>query len=384
MGSKAKNGLFFFLFAILFLPMLQKAFPFIKSAPLSGGYQNSADVEFKPDKWFDGSYWDGKSKYLNDHLGFRPDFVRVNNQLDYSLFRKIRVGWKLLGDDSSLCQDTYIYSYLGRDFDGYPYIQEKVTKLKALQDTLARVGKSLIFVYAPSKAYYYPEHIPKKLRDTARGITNLETYKRLGDAAGVNQIDFNAWLPAMKYESKELLYPRQGFHWSVYGSLLAADSLIRYIERLRNIHMVHPVWERIEHTMQARDKDDDIAKSMNLVVPFTKETFSYPVVRFAGDKTAVKPRVIYVGDSFLFQWMRQWVMENVNSDWQIWYYNRELINRTYNEDACQPFNDEYVFEQVGKADVIVIMFTSPNLSKMSNNFVEKMYDHFYAAKPMIK
>ena len=360
--------------------MLQNAFPFIKSAPLNGGYQNSPDIEFTFKTWFEGTYWDGESKYVNDNLGFRPDLVRMNNQLDYSLFRKIRVGWKLLGDDSCLFQDTYIYSYLGRDFDGYSNILEKVRKLKAIQDTLAKTGKSFIFAYAPSKAYYYPEHFPKELKDTVRCTTNYETYKRIGDSLGLNQLDFNMWLVSMKNKSKELLYPRQGFHWSSYAALLAADTLANYMERLQNIHMIHPVWDYIVHTGKARDKDDDIGKSMNLIFPFTKEIFCYPEVKFVGDNSAVKPKVIYVGDSFLFQWIYQWVMENTDSDWQIWYYYRELINSKFTDEACEPLNDNYCFEQLDKTDCIVVMYSSPNLSNMGNGFVEKTYNHFYPKK----
>ena len=60
MGNEAKNGLLILLFAILFLPMLQKSFPFIKSAPLNGEFTIAPDTEFTCEKWFDGSYWDKK------------------------------------------------------------------------------------------------------------------------------------------------------------------------------------------------------------------------------------------------------------------------------------------------------------------------------------
>ena len=114
-----------------------------------------------------------------------PDLIRLNNQLDFSLFKKIHSEWRLLGGDNScIFQDVYIYSYLGRDFDGYPYILEKVRKLKAIQDTLGKLGKSLIFVQSPCKAFYYPEYFPGRYKDTVRCTTNYETYKRIGDFCG--------------------------------------------------------------------------------------------------------------------------------------------------------------------------------------------------------
>ena len=380
MDNKAKNCVLIFLFTILFLPMLQKAFPFIKSGPLNGEFTIAPDIEFTFKNWFDGSYWDKKSKYINDNMGLRPDLIRLNNQVDYTLFKKIHSEWRLLGNNSCIFQDMYIYSYLGRDFDGYPFILEKVRKLKAIQDTLGKLGKSLIFVHAPCKAFYYPEYFPERYRDTVRCTTNFETYKRIGDSLGLNQVDFNSWFVSMKNKGTELLYPKQGFHWSTYGSLLAADSLIRYMERLRGIHMIHPVWDKIVHTDKAHDKDDDIAKSMNLIWPLAKETFSYPEVRYEGDKTAVKPRVIYVGDSFLFQWLDEWVIDNTNSNWQIWYYYSSLVNKDHKPEELYPMDNYDWVKEIDNSDCIVIMFTSRNLDKMGKNFVEKTYDHFYPGR----
>ncbi len=376
-GNKIKNGLLFLLFSILFLPMLQKAFPFIKSAPLNGEYIVAADTIFTPEKWFDGIYWNRKSKYINDNMGLRPDIIRLNNQVDFSLFKKIHSEWRLLGENSCIFQDVYIYSYLGRDYDGYPYIQEKVRKLKAIQDTLGKLGKSLVFIHAPCKAFYYPEYFPKRYKDTVKCMSNYEAYKKIGDSLGLEQIDFNAWFRGMKNSSPELLYPKQGFHWSAYGSLIAADSLTRYIERRQNIHMIHPVWDKIEHTDKPRYKDDDIARSMNLVWPLAHETFSYPELRYTSDRQATKPRVIYIGDSFLFEWTDQWVLQNTDSTWHIWYYNQSIIDKDNSLKAMHMLNDSERIRQIDDADCIVIMFTSRNMSKMDQGFAEQIYQHFY-------
>jgi hypothetical protein len=222
--------------------------------------------------------------------------------------------------------------------------------------------------------------LPQEFKDTVRGATNFETYKRIGDSLGLNLIDFNTWFMDMKNKSKELLYPKQGFHWSDYGALLAADSLIRYMERLRHERMIHPAWDKIIHTNKARDKDDDISKTMNLIWPLAKETFSYPIIKYETDKTAVKPRVIYVGDSFLFQWMDQWVLDNTDSTWQIWYYNSWLVNREYSPESEHRLDGYDRTGALNNADCLVIMFSSRNLSKMGNDFVEQTYAHFYPGK----
>ena len=375
-----KTGIFILLCIVLALPLLQNTFAFVKSGPLHGVFKSAPDVEFAWGKWFDGSYQDGKGKYVNDNIGFRPDLIRLNNEIDFDCFKKIHSEWRLLGDNSCIFQDVYVYSYLGRDYDGYAYIAEKVRKMKAIQDTLQKLGKTFIFVQSPCKAFFYPEYIPAEFRRAPKSTTNFETYKRLADSVGLNQVDFNTWLTSMKKSSKELLYPRQGFHWSEYGSLLAADSLIRYIERHQKIHMLHPVWTDVVHTKNARYDDNDIAKTMNLVFPLADETFSYPEVQFSGDKTARKPNIIYIGDSFLFQWVNEGVLANTENNWQIWYYDENLINRDFSVQVNHSLYGYDKFSQIDQADCIVLMYTSRNLSKLGNKFIEDTYSHFFSGK----
>ncbi len=366
-----------FIFAVLFLPMVQKALPFIKSKGLNGEFTIAPDTVFIVNKWFDGAYWNKKNQYINDNMGLRPDLIRLTDEIDYDLFKKIHSEWRLIGDNSCVFQDVFIYSYLGRDYNGYPYIHEKVRKMKAIQDTLAKLGKSLIFVQSPCKAFYYPEYFPREYKEAPRKTTNYEVYKRLADSMGLTQVDFNAWFLAMKSKSTELLFPKQGFHWSMYGSMLAADSFTNYIEKLRGTRMVHPYWNEVIHTNIPRGTDNDIAKSMNLIFPLANETFTYPDVQYREDKSAVKPNVIYIGDSFLFQWMDEGFMDHADSNWQIWYYYMTLVNKDIPEKARHFLDDQYCMDQLNKADCIVIMYTSRNLDKLARDFVEKTYDHFY-------
>ena len=380
MAQKARIWIFAFIALVLFLPLTQKAFQYINSAPLNGEYKVAPDLDFSWQQWFDGSYWAGKDKYINDNMGLRPDLIRLNNQVDFSLFGKIHSEWRLVGNNSCIFQDVYIRSYLGEDFSGYPYIVEKVRKMKAIQDTLQKLGKSLIFVQSPCKAFFYPEYFPAEFKDSVKGISNFEAYKRVADSIGVNQVDLNTWFVSMKKSSTELLYPKQGFHWSEYGAYLGADSVIKYIEHLRGIHMLHPVCTGIEHTTKARFKDDDITKTMNLIYPFVRETFSYPQLKYEGDNTIIKPNLIYVGDSFLFQWLDNGIMDNTDSHWQIWYYNETLINKDIREEDKHLLGNYDEIGEIGKADCIIIMFTSRNLDNLGRNFIENTYNHYYPAR----
>ena len=379
--ERAKKILLYTLFAVLFMPILQKAFTLFKTETLHGEYTLAADVDFSWRDWFSGNYWINKSAYINDQIGFRPDLVRINNQYNYSLYHKLYSKWGIANKDHCLMQLMYIMAYNGEDYVGYPEIHEKVRKLRAIQDTLARLGKSLILVQAPCKAFYFPECIPDKYRVNPRGATNFETYARLADSTGLNQVNFNSWFVSMKQRYGDTIYTRTGLHWSVYGAMLGGDSIIRYIERLRHIHMIHPYWSKVEHTTVPRHSDDDIARALNLAIPFYKETYSYPVITYPPDKTAARPNMIFIGDSFLFQWMDQRLMDNTSSNWQIWYYFNTIYTRKYLSGAPQDVIEKYDWVgELNKADCIMILYTSHNLKKLGNGFIEQAYDHFYPQK----
>ena len=378
--ERGKKILLFAVFAVLFLPMLQKAFSLVRTETLHGEYTLASDVDFTWHDWFSGNYWYNKSAYINDQVGFRPDLVRINNQVNYTVFNKLYNKWGITNKDHCLMQPLYIKPYYGMDYVGYQVIHEKVRKLKAIQDTLAHLGKSLIMVHAPCKAFFYPEYIPDKYK-MPRGVTNFETYVRVGDSMGLNQVDFNSWFVSIKNKYPDQIYTKTGLHWSVYGALLGGDSIIRYMERLRHISMVHPQWAKVVRTTVPRYSDDDITRALNLMFPFYKETYSYPIVYYTRDSTKTKPNVIYIGDSFLFQWMDQWLMDKTDANWQIWYYFKTIYTRAYLNGEPQKEIASYDWVgEINKSDCIVLMYTSHNLTEIGNGFIETAYDHYYPGK----
>jgi len=382
METKNRKRLLGFLLILVSFPLVQKNLEIFSGLGLSGDFTNASDVSFSWEKWWDGSFQQGKNNYINDQVGFRPDLVRINNQLDYWLFNKVHSNSVVLGTHKCLFQKDYIKAYFGRDFVGYQTILNNAVKLKAIQDTLAHLGKSLILVHSACKAFFYPGYFPEDMVGPHVGPTNYETYKRVCDSLGVNQVDFNAWLVSMRDTSKALLYPLEGVHWSVYGSVLAADSLVKYIEKLRNIRMPGITWDSITHTTKARFTDNDIYRALNLTFPMVKEDFSYPNVRYLDDSTKKKPVAIYIGDSFLLNFLGDNLMTGTNTDWDIWYYFKRVIkegNRN-NVDAWINMDNYDWISKMNNSDCIILMYTSHNLKEIGNGFIDKAYDHFYPAK----
>ena len=378
MGSKTKSGLLVFFLVVLLMPLLQQYTQIVKSVKLFGYTPAAPAIDFSWNAWFDGNYHTKKDQYLNDCTGFRPDLVRINNQVDYWFFRKLHSFKVVEGQQHYLFMDSYIDDYYGRDYMGYDSILRKLGMLKALSDTFNSLGKSLILIHAPAKEFMYPEFIPETFKTSPQTTTNLQTYMRIGDSLHLNQIDFNSWFCSIKNKYTDILYAKQGVHWSVYGSFIAADSLIRYIERLRQIKMAHPTWTKTEHTNVPRYTDDDIAKTLNLIFPLTQETFTYPAVSYTSSDDQKKPRAVYIGDSFLPIWIDDGLMDMTNTDWQVWQWFSILWSAD-SRDGHMAVQESNWVNTLNNTDCIIIMYTSFNLPVLGNGFIEKAYAHYFPA-----
>ena len=377
MGEKAKKRLLIFVFTILLLPFVQQCFPFISSGELYGYYTNAANVDLSWEKWINGTYEKGKADFCNDHIGFRPDLLRLNNQIDFSFFGKTHSSE--MGHERYLFQSPYIDAYYGEDFVGYQAILATSVKLKAIQDTLNRLGKSLILVYAASKASFFPEYFPEDRKHEKRGVTNYQTYRHLADSLGINQLDMDSWFVSMKNHSREALFSKQGIHWTEYGAMLAADSLIKYIERLRNVHIPHAGWSQVERTELARYDDNDLGNQLNLIFPITKETFSYPVIQKTTDTTGKKLKAIYIGDSYGTKVVQSEIIVDASAQCTYFFYFGEVHDIKNDKFNYVPKGYDWA-KDVDTTDCVVLFYTAQNLGTLGSGFIEAAYDRYYPSK----
>ncbi len=367
---------------VLIAPIAEQCTNFIHTLKLPGSFVIASEPEFSFEDWWEGKFQKDKSKSLNDQVGFRPDFIRINNQIDYTLFNKIHTSYGILGKNKTLWDDAYIDAYMGYVFLGHDSILRKAYKLKKIQDTLQKLGKTLVLVHAPNKAFFYPEYLPEKRTNKKRYPNNLETYTKIADSIGINQIDFNAWFMKLKKTSKEILYTRQGIHWSIFGAALGADSLIKYFEHIRDEPMQHIAWHTIDHSTTPRYGDDDLGAGLNLISPICVENMAYPQIIYPKSDSAHKPKIIFIGDSFLGQFVYLGIMNNIYREWNIWYYFKSICNNqnTFGDNNAKKIKEINWKVEILKSDCIVLLYTAFNLPHLGDGFIEQSYDYFYPQK----
>ena len=356
-------SIFFISLPLIKMPVFPKA---IK--PLSGDIILAKKPGINQRNWLEASYQDSLEQYYNDKIGFRPVFVRLRNQICYSLFNEANARGIIRGKEDYLYEKNYIKTYYGLDFLGEDTIKMKVQNIKTLQNKLASDGKTLIICFAAGKGSFYPQYFPEKYIQSETDSTNYRFYSRELINQQVNFIDFNKWLIEIRDTCNCMLYPKYGIHWSHYAMLLAADSIIKFIEKKRDIVMPHIMITENKISTKLRYKDYDIAAGMNLMFQMKTAPMCYPDFIWKYDSSAVKPKVLVIADSFYNDMYNTGIHTNSFSLGAFWYYNKQILPK--GKDKPEYVSEADLTETINENDVILLIVTEPNLKKFSWGFVE--------------
>ncbi|WP_430406403.1 alginate O-acetyltransferase AlgX-related protein [Fluviicola sp.] len=327
--KRLKQVVFAGIIALLFIPMIQHKFRFLEEKPLNGSYELSSKPALNKANWFSGKYQEGQDKYIQEHTGFRPGWVRLYNQWNFSLFRKASANGVIVGKENFLYEENYIKAYYGTDFLGDEKIEEISIKWKAIQDTLKRKGIDLVVIFAPGKGSFYPEYIPDRYKKRRKGKINYEVFKKQFNKQDVSYIDMHSWFESMKKDSRYPLFPRTGIHWSSYGQFLAADSITKLVSKRCNQEIPHFILDRIELPDSTLLDDDDIEKGMNIFRDIPDFQLAYP--KFHPNRTQKKndPKVLMIADSFYWGLFNANVSHFLFNDGEFWYYNEQIYPAIY-------------------------------------------------------
>jgi len=359
--------------AIISLPAIQKHYHFFKEGNLEGDVVLAENITLNKEDWFSGNYAQTKEKYLNDNLGFHVFFVRLNNQLFYSLFKKANAKDVVAGKDGFLYEMKYLVTHAGLDYIGDKALKSRFIKLKFIQDTLEKKGIHFALLFAPGKATFYPEYIPAPY-DVSSLKTNYLKHIEEAKHTGVHFYDFNKLFVQLKSTTKFPLYPQTGTHWSIYGMYVAFDTLSRYMERISSKKLSKFDYSKIQMSYDLRHPDGDIANGMNLLFDLPHFTMAYPIIKW--DTTGYyKPRVLTVSDSY---WMGMYFLDlpkNSFSKHEFWYYNKQLFNY---DPAGKIYNvaDYDLKESVEKNNFVFIMSTEASLKELGWGFIDEVYDMY--------
>jgi hypothetical protein len=359
--------------AILSFPIMQDIMHILHPIQLKGAITEPVYKKFTWQSWWSGTYQDTMGEYAKGKTGLRPYLTRLVNQIDYTLYDKTHANSVVKGLNGFLYEDFYIHNYSGRDIMPYDWWLAKIYKLKMVQDTLSKIGVTLISIHAPSKAAFFPEYFPVGEKCIANPVNNHELFDRIGDSLGVNIIDFNHWFVSLKGKTEGHLFTKQGIHWSLYGATIAADSFERYLKFTVGLNLPDMKWDKGSPVLSPRQTDIDIFEGLNLMQEPDKDTFYYPSIWYEGTGRD-NPKMTYIADSFMWTWMFEYIPHNISTDWEFWYCNTEVWNKRY--DCIKMENHDWVARMLASR-CIVLLYSDGNPSNYGSGFIEKAYEHFY-------
>ena len=374
MSNGFKYCLIVFIAGALFVPLIQFKLDVFETKALEGGITVAPKPEFKKEDYWNLKWQDDYNKYINDNFGFRSVFVRLINQIRFSLFHTSKAPGVVVGKNNELFIESYIDDYIGRNYVGGSKINATASKIKTLQDSLKSRGIDLIVVFAPGKASFYPELIPDNYLRKKKDSTNYKVYANAFQKNNVNFIDFNKWFFENKTKFKYPVYPKYGTHWNHYGMSLALDSLIKYIEKKQNINIPDFDYSLINYDSDLRGNDYDVGILTNLLFPLEKDVNPYPVFKFKTGAGYKKPDAVVIGDSYWWCLVGDDLPIHFFREDEYWFYNNDVYVR--NSKREMPVKRMNLSAALSSKNVIVLMATEATYYMFPYGFVDNAYTLF--------
>ncbi len=378
MKIKPKVNLFSTLFFTLLLSLIlvQSIFKIIPESRLYGVTEKVTRPGISLEKWFDGSLQKELEAWVDQSLGFRSYLIKSDNQINYLLFKESHQKTEnkiIVGADNYLYEDSYIKSYLGRDSVSDEILMNKAHKLKKLQDLLTEKGIEFIFLISPSKASFYPEHIPgeivKKTADKDQS-TNYEKFLPFLEQSGVNYIDSREMLLNLKKDSPYPLFSKSGTHWTYYGSCLVVKKIFNNLIIKKEKSFNLPDCSLVELNSIPQGTDSDLAELMNIWTPNVfYEKLAYP--KFNNNPNEINDlNFLIVGDSFSWALIRNIEEAKLLLSYNLYYYFKTAYEYGKAARTIDVKNTPLLKEEILKNNVVILENNEAGLSLNDFGFLD--------------
>ncbi len=374
MEKAVKYFLCSFILLCLTLPLIQYQTSYFAIAPLKSESEKFEMPTFSFTSLKSGAFQESFNSFFDHSYGGRPILIRWINQLKFFLFHQSDAPGVVVGKYNYLYLSSYTNNYMGTNFIGEAKVAENVQKLQQIQDSLKKQNVELILIFAPGKASFYSEFLPDYMNREKKKVNNYTAYCSAFVKNKLHFIDLNSWFLSQKKKSPYALYPELGVHLTPHGTFLIADTLVRYIERLKNIELPDIAKYSIRLKDSLREQEHDVEELMNLQKPLFHQPVPYFELKTEKTKNHIKPSLLAIGDSYWWQLSGQNIPSHFFKEDEFWYYNNSIYIDNIKQ-AKNPNNLNYGDELL-KRDVLVIMSSEATYDMFPFEFIEKAYPIF--------
>ena len=366
--------LFAILMVLLFLPMLQAHVLHIPLKPLNGVTLETEKPAFDMASYRSGNYAKQEEAYLGQHFGFREPVIRLYNQYLWSCYKKTYAHDVVAGKRGWLYTPESVRDYYGTEMHRWQHSPEaarqrydrEVRYMNRVRDILKENDVELLAFIAPEKSFLYPEYLPEQEHDTTTFNACAYFLHRFKET-GFPCIDMTGWFQQMRDTVSYPLIPQTGAHW-VFPAVYAADSLFHFMGDLKGIELPQLQIGTL-HESDNHGADNDLEQLLNLSLPIRKRNGYSPTaeVTVENGPKSVKPKVLFIGNSFMWGITNQAPMNEVFDDVEFWYY----FSTAYTGNPLEPNGpvvDYNFLEKLLDFDYIVWFTTGNQMNKGTMGF----------------
>jgi hypothetical protein len=370
---------------LFLLIILQGATHFVKVKPLKGAYVSAEKPQFAFGAFMTGDWQHQVDSYIKDHHGFREPAIRLYNQYLWSAYhRSTNPGSVVVGKDNYLFEPWFVDEYYTGCFKhfypdsllipgnekGYVFFQ-RMSRLAKLQAILEEQGVHLFLALLPGKERIYPQYLPapapqaRKERMEQGVCSAYDHYSGWNSFYGFRCVDICHCFDSLKGHTPYLLFTQTGTHWSSIASTYAFDSIMRYMQTfgpaIRPVKLGKPYYAR------TREPDADLDELLNKTFHIPIERNQYVDVTLADPAPKSNPSLIVIGDSFFWNILYNYPIQDLFSDFRYWYY----FSTIYYDPDHENVDDIDLVEELLSADYVMLSYCTVQLYNCGNGFINR-------------
>ena len=361
--------------ALLLICYMQQRWHVVPVQPLKGAYVVDSAPRFAVKDFMSGEWQRGMDRYVKDNHGFREPAIRLYNQYVWSLFGQSTNAQVMKGSDGWLYERYFVEEHYRSRMHEFTdnadsllaSFDREAQRLALLQRVLDSLGTTLFVQISPGKDLLYPEYLPSPSSVDAFpiGPKAYDIYPELFDRYGVRYVDVCRWFQAIKDSVPYRLMPQTGTHWSNIGSVLAFDSVMRYMQAVGGIP-IPPVSLGTPYGARTRGTDYDLGKLLNVIFsPHGTGNMYLNVTAEPSDMP--RPRLIVIGDSFFWNITYTFPLDSLFEYTHYWFYN----NSVYFDPAHENVSQVNLAHALREADYVMLSYCTAQLYGLSNGFSQQ-------------
>lgn len=171
--------------------------------------------------------------YVNDHLPFRNQMIRLNSAIRYYIFHSSADDRVLPGKNgwlfySNVKDNDPIGSYKGKNLFTDDELALIAKNMVTTRDNLAAEGCEFVLFIAPNKERVYSEEMPEYYGEPAEMYAALQVVEYLKNNTDIRVVyPYEELIAAKEIGKDTILYYKTDTHWNSLGAYIGTAELMK-------------------------------------------------------------------------------------------------------------------------------------------------------------